>query len=271
MRSPSNRCAGAVVADRQARRVLATASVAACLVAGPIAASPAQAQTLPAATSNALCGVYGSQNIVDPVSCRTSGNQAQVVFAPAPTLSASGDFPGSFAQVNAGANAQLSYSFAVLGGTAGDHVHLDAATLLHWATDGNSNDYAFSRVIVTTGLGEVTANICSFNCGAGTGVTNFNRTLHVDAVSGTINTVYMDVYANAAGGPNASYSHVLADPILSIDPLTPNASAYWLVFSDGIGNSVAAVPEPANWALMLAGIGALGFSFVMRRNMAIAV
>jgi hypothetical protein len=270
MQSTSTTGASAVFADRQSRRIPAIVSLLACVLAGPIASSPAQAQALPAATSNALCGVYGSPNIVDPVSCVTSNDQAQVVFSPAPTLTASGDFPGGFAPVSASANAQLSYSFAVLGGTAGDRVHLDAAVLLHWATDGNSNDYAFSRVIVTTGLGEVTANICTLNCGAGTGVTDFNGTLYVDAVSGAINTVYMDVYANAAGGPNASFSHVLADPILSIDPLTSNAAAYRLVFSDGIGNSVAAVPEPASWALMLAGIGALGFAVGRRRKVAIA-
>jgi len=268
MQSPSTTAARAVFADRKTRRIATTASLLICVLTGPIASCPAQA--VPAATSNALCGVYGSPNIVDPVSCVTSNDRAQIVFAPTPALSASGDFPGGFAPVNAGANAQLSYSFSVLGGTAGDRVHLDAAVLLHWATDGNSNDYAFSRVIVTTGLGEVTANICTFNCGAGTGVTDFNGTLHVDAVSGAINTVYMDVYANAAGGPNPSYSHVRADPVLSIDPLTSNAGAYRLVFSDGIGNSVATVPEPANWALMLVGIGALGFAFGRRRKVAIA-
>jgi hypothetical protein len=242
-----------------------------CVGAGLGAASPAQAQSLPAATSSTQCSVYGSQNIVDPISCLTSSNAAQVIFAPSPTLSASGDYPGGFAPVSSSARALLSYSFAVLGGTAGDRVHLDIATLLHWATDGNVNDYAFSRVIVSTSLGEVAANICTLGCGAGDGVTDFNGTLHVDAASGAINTVYMEVSADSAAfaNPNASYSHVVADPILSIDPLTPNAGAYRLVFSDGIGNSAAAVPEPANWMLMFGGIAALGFAVGRHRKVAI--
>jgi hypothetical protein len=268
MQSASNTGASAVLSDRRSRRVPAMTALLVCVGTGLGAASPAQAQSLPAATSSTLCSVYGSQNVVDPISCATSGAQVQVVLAPSPTLSASGDYPGGFAPVSSSARALLSYSFAVLGGTAGDRVHLDIATLLHWATDGNVNDYAFSRVIVTTSLGEVTANICTFGCGAGDGVTDFNGTLHVDAVSGAINTVYMEVSADSAAfmNPNPSYSHVVADPILSIDPLTPNAGAYSLVFSDGIGNSAAAVPEPANWALMLAGIGALGLIGGRRRS-----
>ena len=273
MRStPASRASAAVAANvhRQARRIPTTAALLVCLGAGPVASLPLQAQTLPGASSNTACAVTGAPNLVDPRSCATSNDHAQVVLAPAPTLSAAADFPGSLAQVNAGANALLIYSFAVLGGAAGDRVHLDAATLLHWATAGSINANAFSRVIVTTSLGEVTANICSYNCGAGSGVTDFNGTLHVDAVSGVINTVYMDVYANAAYSQNANSASVFADPVLSIDPLTPNAGAFWLVFSDGIGNAVPAVPEPANWVLMLAGFGVVGVSLGRRRKTVIA-
>ena len=273
MRLPFESRASVAIAHRRPRRAPATAALLSGLVflgGVAIAASPVRAQTVPAATSSTLCAVSGSPNVVDPMSCLTSNDQAQVVFAPAPTVSVAADYPGNLALVSAGARAQLTYSFAVLGGSAGDLVHLDIATLLHWATEGSINAYAFSRVIVTTNLGVATANICTFGCGAGDGVTDFNGTLHVDASSGAINTVAMDVAADAAFSHDANDSRAFADPVLSIDPSTPNAGAYWLVLSDGIGNSAPAVPEPANWALMLSGIAALGLTFGGRRQVSIA-
>ncbi len=232
----------------------------------------AQALTLPPATSDVLCGTDGG-NIAAPFACSSTYDRALVSLDPAPSLWASGDFPGSLARVQAGANARLSYSFAVLGGQAGDHVHLDITALLHWATQGSINAYAFTRVIVTTNLGEVTANICSYACGAGTGVTDFYGDLHVDALSGAINTVAMDVYATAAFSQDVNSASAYADPRISIDPLTANAGLYTLAFSDGIGNSVGqvpGVPEPAPWALMLAGLGCGGLQARRRRSPVLA-
>lgn len=225
-----------------------------------LAAGAAQAQALPPAVSSVLCSTSVG-NITDPVACNTSNDHAQVTLAPAPSLWVAGDFPGNLAIVQAGATAQLSYSFAVIGGQFGDLVHLDVTTLLHWATQGSPNAYAFTRVIVTTGRGEVTANICTLNCGPGSGVTDFFGDLHVDATSGAINTVAMDVSTFAAFSQNANTASAYADPMISIDPRTPNAGAYTLLFSDGVGNAIGAVPgvpEPAVWALMLAGCGVLG-------------
>ena len=226
-----------------------------CVSAGT---SLAQAQTLPAATSSVLC-TTNAGNVIDPIGCNTSNDRAQVSLSPAPALSASGDLPGGPAFIQAAANAQLSYSFAVLGGQAGDLVHLDITTLLHWATQGSSNSYAFTRVIVTTSLGEVTASICSLLCGSGTGVTDFYGDLHLDALSGAIDTVAMDVSASAAVSQNASSASAFADPRISISPANPNASNYTLIFSDGVGNAVSAVPEPDAWILMLAGCAAVGW------------
>ena len=146
-------------------------------------------------------------------------------------------------------------------------MHLDITALLHWATQGSPNAYAFSRVIVTTNLGEVTANICSFLCGPGTGVTDFYGDLHVDALSGAIDTVEMDIVASPAFSQNANTVSALADPRISIDPSTPNAGAYSLLFSSGVGNAVGqpgAVPEPASWMLMLSGIGLAGLQLRRR-------
>jgi hypothetical protein len=229
------------------------------LLGGFLAPPPVMAQALPSATSDVLCGTSAG-NIADPFACSSIYDRAQVLLDPAPSLWASGDYPGGLARVQAGANARLTYSFEVVGGQVGDPVHLDITTLLHWQTQGSPNAYAFSRVIVTTNLGEVTANICSFLCGSGTGVTDFYGDLHVDARSGGINTVAMDVYASAAFSQDANSASAFADPRISIDPLTLNAGNYALVFSGGVGNSVGqlpAVPEPSSWALLLLGLGGI--------------
>ena len=235
-------------------------------VCGIGAAPEARALALPDAVGTATCGVTGAQNIVDPVACAAAYDHASISLGPTPTLVASGDYPGGGAFLNASANAVLTYNFAVIGGQAGDRVHLDIATLLHAAFQGSPNSYVFSRVIVTTNLGEVTANICSLNCGAGTGVTDFKGALHVDAMSGMLNTVYMDVYATAAAGPNAGSANASADPIISIDHTTPNFGDYSLLFSHGVGNG--GVPEPATWTLMLAGLGLAGARLRRRARLA---
>jgi len=60
---------------------------------------------------------------------------------------------------------------------------------------------------------------------------------------------------------NAS-AYAFADPYLSLDPSTPNTAAYTLEISPGIGNGplvVTSVPEPDTWALLMGGLGIVGF------------
>ena len=57
---------------------------------------------------------------------------------------------------------------------------------------------------------------------------------------------------NAGGGSAEGY----VDPQFTIDPMTPNASAYSLAFSDGIGNP-SSVPEPATVWMVAIGLGCL--------------
>jgi hypothetical protein len=84
----------------------------------------------------------------------------------------------------------------------------------------------------------------------------------VPFAANTAYTVYL--YANASAtqqvvtGSNGGGGTAMAfvDPQLTIDPMTPNASNYWIEFSTGIGNA-APVPEPATaWTLAM-GLGCL--------------
>lgn len=88
-----------------------------------------------------------------------------------------------------------------------------------------------------------------------------------DIVPFAANTLYtVRVFANAqaitrvVNGPNndGGSADAFADPTFSIDPMTPNAAAYSIVFSPGVGNT-APVPEPQTWALFACGLLAVGW------------
>jgi len=62
---------------------------------------------------------------------------------------------------------------------------------------------------------------------------------------------------------------VYIDPHIYVDPSFLNASQYSIRLSAGIGNSlpgVAAIPELQTYAMMLAGMGLLGFVARRRKN-----
>ena len=50
----------------------------------------------------------------------------------------------------------------------------------------------------------------------------------------------------------------MIDPFIEIDPTFNISGQYSLAFSPGVGNSIAPVPEPDAYAMLLAGLGLLG-------------
>ena len=70
--------------------------------------------------------------------------------------------------------------------------------------------------------------------------------------------------ARVLDGGQASAS---ADPYFQIDPAFSAAHpGYSLLFSEFAGNAAPAVPEPATWAMMLAGFGMIGFAARRRQS-----
>ena len=65
-------------------------------------------------------------------------------------------------------------------------------------------------------------------------------------------------YANAL---NSQTGFAEVDPTFQI-----NTPGYSLEFSSGVGNSVAAVPEPTTWAMMLLGFAGIGFMAYRRKS-----
>jgi hypothetical protein len=109
---------------------------------------------------------------------------------------------------------------------------------------------------IYTGNDSAYKTICSMGCPDQS--TDFDGTLQVKTNPGYIGTVEMIVEAGGAfsDDPNSGYAYV--DPYFYIDPSTPDASAYSITLSDGVGNGLQGVPEPGAWALMLTGVGVAG-------------
>ncbi len=70
------------------------------------------------------------------------------------------------------------------------------------------------------------------------------------------------ISGSATGGSSllaSITSKVFVDPVIAIDPTWAAAHpGYSLTFADGIGNTAGGVPEPAAWALLVAGFGRVG-------------
>ena len=60
------------------------------------------------------------------------------------------------------------------------------------------------------------------------------------------------------------------DPFISIDPTFARANEFSIDFSPGIFNSVAPVPEPSTWAMMILGFVGLGYMAYRRRKQSVA-
>src|SRR5262245_31155347 len=87
------------------------------------------------------------------------------------------------------------------------------------------------------------------------------RPVHVDGL-------FLHVQASVVGNSTfAEFASASADPFIFVDPAFPNARLYDIVVSPGVGNaaSVAAVPEPAAWALLMVGLTAMAMAALRRR------
>jgi hypothetical protein len=79
-------------------------------------------------------------------------------------------------------------------------------------------------------------------------------------------TVTLDVLATSHSSINQSDSaFAMVDPLFSIDETVLNPQDYRLVFSHGVFNIAAAVPEPSTWAMMILGFAGVGFVTYRRK------
>src|SRR5262249_16007384 len=69
----------------------------------------------------------------------------------------------------------------------------------------------------------------------------------------------LSLIANTNLGNTSESGSGFIDPILTIDPAFARAAEFSLVFSDGVGNTLAATPIPAALPLFGTGVGLVGF------------
>lgn len=231
------------------------------------------ARALPVGVGSVTCLTEARTNITDPVSCNGGADSGMVTYAP--FAGVSGSAFGQGLTDSANVLGVLDYSFEVTGGTPGTVVPVDIDAVLQQNANvigSNSTGYAFAEIDVTayTSAG---VTICSSGC---TGQTAFAGTLYVDAQSGSVDTVHLEIEAGGAAGNSSDFNGGMAsaDPYIYIDPNFAGAGDYSIEVSPNIGNvPLVGVPGPIAGAglpgLIFAGGGLL--VWMRRKNNAVTV
>jgi len=248
-----------------ARRGLLAAAVAG---AGLALAGGAGAQVLPA-TSYFLQAFPSAPHGSDPDTSFAAGSVSGSINNQDGTASGHASASSQYVSADAAAagntqglgHASETYYFAVIGPQNVDvHLlingggHLDATGGGAVEVDENINNITnFSQ----------TCRSGSSQCG------DFTYSQSVSITSDTAVYLSLAIFAIAENGSAGGF----IDPMITIDPNFVDAGLYHLEFSDGITNGSPlspGVPEPASWALMIAGFGLAGAALRRRRSAALA-
>jgi hypothetical protein len=200
----------------------------------------------------------------------TSGTYTGVGQAGAGTLALNPEpFLSGSASNSAGGNVHavtgLDYYFEIVG--PDDVVVPTSVSGVLFAT-GSGDDYiadAIASIYVGNvhegpfQLGACSAFSAAVGCLSGGSVADGDSLVPFDTLlSLNSNTQYdFNLFTNISVNSGSGSAYI--DPMITIDPnfslLNPD---YTLLLSQGVGNSPGGVPEPATWAMMLLGIGAVG-------------
>jgi hypothetical protein len=180
------------------------------------------------------------------------------------TVRAHADFTGLFAGVSA--NASLTYYVVAVGkpGASGS-VTLDVFS------DGVVSGSAGAALSIndTTVIAGCSGELCSNPAERRGGWLLDDQ--HPSTEDPSV-PFKITISAQAAADSTLGVGDAFVDPYIVIDPSTPDASLWTLVFSDGIGNDPlpgmvgGSVPEPSTWAMMLLGFAGLAFAGLRARG-----
>jgi hypothetical protein len=235
--------------DALSERMRAALGALICLVA--LCAGGQARAALPAATASASCN--GGTVVSDQWRCAAgTGALSTVTLSPDASVTATATTPGG-ATYNA--FAALRYYFEVVGGKAGDAVPLLIGVSSNTAVD-NPRHYASASVYVDLNFNLIFNNmLCAgLNCPL---ASSFSGDIPMTAYSGSVYRITLNIAAESYG-PASGGARAAVDPYIHVDTAFATAAAYGVVVSDGVANApTAAVPEPPQIALWLAGVALL--------------
>lgn len=219
---------------------------------------------------------------VGPAHCNRGGEaEADIAIQPVALLSASVSTAGLEAADRTGftALAALQYDFTLTGGNVGDLVPVLVLTGLHTSADPSddpNNANTASANIDVRSLSPVSGVVnedSTFACSVSPvdcdQLDDVEAELEITMASGSAGRVFMQVLV-AASSTSGGGASAQIDPFIFVDPRFANAADYTITVASGVANArpVAAVPEPGDWALLLAGLGGLGAAGRRRRTWA---
>ena len=153
---------------------------------------------------------------------------------------------------------RASYNFAVFGPSGYEvPILLSGASGITRSNGGGAS--VFESVYVNGSGGLAFSQSCDGGnyiggCGGRTYDQGITLASSTESTFGDLGTVALEI---DLGGYEGSASGFI-DPFLMIDPQFAQAGQFHIVFAPGVTNGGGAVPEPAAWALMLAGFGLVG-------------
>jgi hypothetical protein len=197
-----------------------------------------------------------SANVVSPSGYDPNGSAGGTVTGfPAVLVSAAltGDDGGAEAE------ASLTYSFMLTPVAGYSGTIFDVPVLMN-GTSGSSitgTDGASIESSVSMTVTDASSNTI-YTLGSGVGP--YGATLQIEP--GVEYTVFMDASVGISGGAGSVAASI--DPFFAIEGA--DSQDFQLIFSDGVTNSIAAVPERSTWAMMLMGFFGLSFVGYRRRE-----
>lgn len=160
-------------------------------------------------------------------------------------------------------NAFLVYSVEVIGPTP--TAMLDVTSFAESASTGGAANTSgeIQGVNGFTLFGKTCFDTSAGGCSTGSSSDTGVGGTEVIASIGDPMTVTLTTEIIAEAGDS---SYAILDPLITIDPSTPDAQAYQILLSSGVANigPAGAVPESSTWALMLTGLAVLGFAAHVR-------
>jgi hypothetical protein len=182
--------------------------------------------------------------------------------------------PGGMSGDTYRADSALTYAFVVWGGNMGDVIPIEIDyALMQDSTGPYSGVISKAQIgVLNPGgsgyVGDGIKEICTIGCaGSGGDAIELEGTLSLSLFAGTQYTVNIFAEAVATALGQSTFASASVDPYIYIDPSFADAAKYSVVVSEGVANvdpSLAVVPEPTSWAMMIAGFGLAGG--VLRRR-----